>query len=96
MITGRVEEFQALVGVTFRLPNKPDIEIEFVVDTGFEGAITMPLDAVLALGLPFLQEMNANLANNESVRADVHVATVVWDGKPMDVPVLAIGRRPLL
>jgi predicted aspartyl protease len=30
------------------------MEIEFVVDTGFEGALSLPIDAITALGLPFL------------------------------------------
>jgi predicted aspartyl protease len=40
--------------------------------------------------------MNANLADDTTVRTDVHVATIVWDGKEVDVVVLALGRRPLL
>lgn len=96
MTHGRVSGLQAQVGVVFRLPNRPDVEIEFVVDTGFEGALTLPAAAVAALGLPFFQEMNANLANDVSVRADVHVATIVWQGRQMDALVLAMGRRPLL
>jgi len=40
MIQETVVGLQILVGVVFRLPNRPDIEIEFVVDTGFEGALS--------------------------------------------------------
>lgn len=96
MIQGRMNGFQAEIGVTVRLQNRPDIEIEFVIDTGFEGALTLPPAAVAALGLPFFQEMDANLANDISVRTDVHVATIVIDGVEIDVLVLAMGRRPLL
>ena len=35
--------------MTFRLPNQPDTVIECVVDTGFEGALALPLDVVSAL-----------------------------------------------
>ena len=38
MIIGTVVDLRVLVGVTFRLPNQPDLIIECVVDTGFEGA----------------------------------------------------------
>jgi len=96
MIQGQVTRLQAQVGVVFRLQNRPDIEIEFVVDTGFEGALTLPPAAVAALGLPFFQEMNANLANDISVRADVHVATIIREGQEIEVLVLSMGRRPLL
>lgn len=95
MIHGHVTGLQALTNVIFRLPNQPDVEIEFVVDTGFEGALTLPPAAVSALGLPFFQEMDANLANDVSIRTDVHIATIVLDGQERDVLVLAMGRRPL-
>jgi clan AA aspartic protease len=94
---GRVEDRQARIDVALHLPGGTrSVAIEFVIDTGFEGALTMPSDAISALGLPFLQDMTAKLANDESVRTDVHIATIEWNGKLLDVPVLALGRRPLL
>lgn len=96
MIKGRVTDLQARVGVTFRLPDRPDMEIEFVVDTGFAGALTLPPTAVAVLGLPYLQEMVANLADDNNVKADVHVATIVWNEQALKVAVLAMGKRPLL
>ena len=96
MMHGHVNALQAVTNVVFRLPNQPDVEIEFVVDTGFEGALTLPPAAVSALGLPFFQEMDANLANDVSIWTDVHVATIVFCNTERDVLVLAMGRRPLL
>ena len=96
MITGTVVSLRALVGVTLRLPNQPAIVIECVVDTGFEGALALPSDAIAVLGLPFYQEIYANLADNSDVSVDTHRATIVWEGQELDVAVLAMGRRPLL
>src|SRR4029077_1078095 len=96
MIQGHVVGLQARVGVTFHLSNRPDLEIEFAVDTGFEGALTLPADAVAALGLPFHGQVAAHLADNSSARVDVHQAVIVWDGRAIAVAVLAMGRRPLL
>jgi clan AA aspartic protease len=96
MITGTVVGLRMLVGVPLRLPNQPDIIIECVVDTGFEGALALPPDAVAVLGLPFYQEIYANLADNSDVSVDAHRATIVWKGHELDVAVLAMGRRPLL
>ncbi len=96
MIVGNVHGRQALVNVTFDVPAGPDIQIEFVVDTGFEGALTLPVAAISALGLPFYQELFANLADDSSIRVDVFRATILWDGTRRDVAVLATGKRPLL
>ena len=96
MALGVVREMQARVDVVFRLSGRPDFAIECVVDTGFAGALTLSPDAIAALGLPFFQEIDANLANDADVKTAVHVATIVWEGREVDVAVLAMGRRPLL
>lgn len=96
MTNGIVLDMQACVNVVFRLPNRPDISIEFVVDTGFAGALVLPTAVTAMLGLPYLQEMVANLANDDAIKADVHVATIIWEGQERQVAVLAMGKRPLL
>ena len=96
MTNGVVREYQACIDVTFRFLDKPEVTIEFVVDTGFEGALTLPLAAVKALGLPFYQDITSNLADDSSVRTEVYIATILRDGMEVDVPVLAMGRSPIL
>lgn len=91
-----MNNLHATIGVAFRLPNQPDLVIECVVDTGFEGALAVPEAAVLAMGLPYLTDITANLANDASVSTPVHGATIVWNGIEAHVAVLAMGRRPLL
>lgn len=49
MMSGHVTALYALFPVTIRLLNQPDIIIEFVVDTGFTGYLTLPPQAVAAL-----------------------------------------------
>lgn len=96
MIHGKVVDLQALAGVPFRLPDGQVLEIELVIDTGFAGALTLPTLAVNALGLPFLQEMEANLADDASIHVDVHLASIIWHSEEREVAVLAMGQRPLL
>ena len=96
MIRGQVVGYEAQVGVTLRRPGQPDLEITFVVDTGFEGALSLPSSAIAVLGLPYFTRLDANLADDSSVRTDVHAATIFWHGTEIDVAVLAMGRRPLL
>ena len=93
---GSVSDLQLRLRVRFRIPGSPDVEIEFVVDTGFLGDLTLPPQDVTALGLPYLEEIAANLADDSYVEVDVHVATIVWDGVGRKVTVLAMGKRPLL
>jgi clan AA aspartic protease len=96
MSSGRVEQLHALLPVTFRLRGKPDLSIDFVVDTGFTGFLTLPPQAVSALQLPYLEEASANLADDSQIPVSVHVATIVWNGEVREVRVVATGKRPLL
>jgi predicted aspartyl protease len=64
LIQGRVSGLHATVRVLIRSPLKSSAEVEFVIDTGFEGALAMPPDVVAELGLPYFEEMKAKLANS--------------------------------
>jgi clan AA aspartic protease len=96
VITGKVIGLQACVDLVFRLQNQPEVSVEFVVDTGFAGALTLPARAVAALGLPYVGWLDAHLADNSHARVRVYEAAVVWDGQETLVAVLAMGNRPLL
>ena len=93
---GRVEELHALLPITFRLPDKPDFTIEFVVDTGYTGYLTLPLAAVKLLDLSFEYDLPANLADDSEVLVSVYSANIMWNGAERMVRVLAMGKRPLL
>jgi clan AA aspartic protease len=94
VINGIVIGRQPQVKVILRIADYPDLEIGCVIDTGFEGALTLPVAVVAKLQLPCLARININLANDENFVTSVHRATIIWDDDEIDVPVLAIGRRP--
>ena len=96
MISGIVTNGHATVTVAFRLPNRSDLPIEFVIDTGFTDYLCLPPEAVALLGLPFKYAMPANLADNSEVILPVHEAIILWNAEKREVRVLATGRRPLL
>ena len=96
MMTGKVLRLHALVPIIFRLPTQPDLAIEFVVDTGFTDQLTLPVDAIEAMGLSLLSRVPTDLADGSTVEMGMFEATILWDGKEQNVRVLAAGRRPLL
>jgi clan AA aspartic protease len=95
-MNGPVFEHHALLNIPFRLPHQPDIEIEFAIDTGFIGYLTLPLAAIQALHLPFIRRMPANLADDSTIMGSVHAAHILWRGEEREIEVLATGKRPLL
>jgi clan AA aspartic protease len=96
MMTGKVLRLHALVPIVFHLPNRPELALEFVVDTGFTDQLTLPVEAIDAMGLPLLSLVPADLADGSTVEMRMHGATILWNGKEREVRVLAAGRRPLL
>ena len=92
---GHVESLHALLPITFRLPDRSDIAIEFVVDTGYTGYLALPFPAVKALGLPYEYDLPANLADDSEILVPVHAAVILWNGLERPVRVLAMGKRPL-
>jgi clan AA aspartic protease len=95
MIEGRVENRQAFVPVTYRLPGQPDLTLEHVVDTGFTGELTLPPTAITVMGLPFAYDEDIKLANDSKDQVAIHSATVLRQGQEVIVRVFATGRRPL-
>jgi clan AA aspartic protease len=93
---GTVVGLQPRVGVSFRFASRPEFRIDFVLDTGFEGGLTLPPPAIAALGLPSYSQLSAKLADGSSISVDAHTAEIVWDGQVIQVVVLAMSGRPLL
>lgn len=96
MISGIVINRHATVRLTFLLPNGSSLPIEFVIDTGFTDHLCLPSETVTLLGLPFIYDIPANLADNSEVSLPVHEAIIIWNGEEQEVRVIATGRRPLL
>ncbi|KYC39295.1 clan AA aspartic protease [Scytonema hofmannii PCC 7110] len=96
MIHGMVIGLQARMSVLVFSEGNSYVEIEFVVDTGFEGFLTLPPNIVAELGLPYIAKIQANLADNSKIATNAYAIRILWNGVERDVVVLAMGRRPLI
>jgi clan AA aspartic protease len=96
VINGTVVGLQARMGVIICLSSGLNLEIECVVDTGFQGFLTLPSAAIAQMGLPYAARIDANLADNSSVATDVYWASILWNGIEREIAVLAMGQRPLI
>ncbi|MGH3087130.1 MAG: clan AA aspartic protease [Rubrobacteraceae bacterium] len=86
---------EAVVSVTVR-DSRAEREIEAVVDTGFDGNLTLPPFLVADLDLPFRRRDRAILGDGSETFFDTHEATVLWDGRPRAVAVDSADTTPLL
>ena len=97
MIEGVVNAaYEATVTIHLQGPEGQTHDIEAVVDTGYNGFLTLPIALVAELGLPFAYVGQAVLANDTEVDFDIHYVTVIWDGQPRDIEVDATGSTALV
>ena len=97
MITGVVTPFhQATIRLTVRGLTGQEQEIEAVIDTGFDGALSLQLVDITSLGLPWRRRGRALLADGTESVFDIYEATVVWDGIPRRVAIDAADIDPLV
>lgn len=73
-----------------------ELQIEAILDTGFNGALTLPMSVISALGLPWWLQDVLVLANGQIEEVDVYAATILWDGLEMDILVQAMESDSLL
>jgi clan AA aspartic protease len=78
---------EAIIEVSVRGPAARERIVTAVIDTGFDGWLTLPSALAADLGLVRVGWQRAVLADGNEVQLDVFEATVVWDGAL--VPVLA-------
>jgi clan AA aspartic protease len=74
-----------------------DQEIEAVMDTGFNGSLTLPSHMVAALELPLVGDRQATLADGSQVLMKMHLARILWhEGREHEVLALRAEGGPLV
>ncbi len=97
MIAGSVStDYEAIVILSIRGSSGQKQDINFVVDTGFNGALTLPLWLIVALDLVLRTSTLVSLANGAQERVNVYTAFIVWDGYIRPVYVEEANTDPLL
>jgi len=97
MMTGTVNaDLERLLPLTVRDASGQPNGVDAVIDTGFNGFLTLPPALVATLALPWPCRQQGQLADGSVQDFDVYVATVGWDGKPRSVEVEAVDAQPLI
>jgi len=97
MITGVVtERREAVIRLKVRGPAGQYQEIEAIIDTGFDGWLSLPPSIIAGLGLVWRQRGRALLADGRESVFDIFEATVDWDGEARRIPVDEAETVPLV
>ena len=97
MINGFVnDKLEATVRLTVLGPNGQSQEVTTVIDTGYNGALTLPIGIVSVLSLPQSASREVKLGDTSRRLFDYYTAEVVWDGRPRRVRILCLEGDPLI
>jgi clan AA aspartic protease len=82
MIPGVVNgNLEATIRLMVRDSGGQELEIEAVIDTGFNGFLTLSPTLVGQLGLLHIGQSRALLANGQEGLLDLYEVTLQWDGQ---------------
>jgi clan AA aspartic protease len=97
MIYGQVNaDREGIIRLKLQGPQGHEQEVEAVMDTGFNGFLTVPPALAAALGCLHIGRGRAVMANGQSELFDVYEVTVVWDGQPRTVEADAADTDALI
>jgi clan AA aspartic protease len=69
---------------------------EAIVDTGFNGWLSLPSDLIAELNLEWKRRGRAVLGDGTECVFDVYEAVVVWDGNMLTIPIDEADSEPLV
>ena len=72
------------------------VPIEVVVDTGFTGYLTLPIETINALRLERTRHRTMRLADGRPRRLPAYLAQVIWHGNPVTVSAPVVSGAPLI
>jgi clan AA aspartic protease len=97
MIRGAVNaEFEPLVPLSMRRADGKVFTQDAIVDTGFNGWISLPPDLITQLNLSWKRRGRAILGDGSECVFDVYETVVIWDETLLTVPVDEADSEPLI
>ena len=97
MITGHVTAYrEAVIPLRVEGSGNRGREIDAVVDTGFNGFLTLPASLIQDLRLVWRRRGRAMLADGSDSLFDIYEATVTWDRRPRRIAVDEADCDPLV
>ena len=97
MIVGAVNvRREATIRLVIRDQQGQNHEVEAVIDTGYDGFLTLPPDLITTLGLTRIGSGRTLLANGTEDQFDIYEADVEWDGALLRLEIDSADADPLI
>ena len=97
MISGVVNaDFEPIVPLSVCGSDGKVYTQDAIVDTGFNGWLSLPPDLITELGLKWKRRGRAILGDGSECVFNVYEAVLVWDGEFLTIPVDEADSEPLI
>lgn len=97
MISGTVNgEFEPIISLFVRGSDGQLYTQDAIVDTGFNGWLSLPPDSIERLNLRWKRRGRALLGDGSECVFNVYEAVIVWDGVLLTIPVDEADSEPLI
>ena len=97
MITGIVNaDFEPIISLSLQGADGQIYTQDAIVDTGFNGWLSLPPDLIAQLNLRWKRRGRAILGDGSECVFNVYEAIVVWDGDLLTIPIDEADSEPLI
>ncbi len=97
MITGKITaNREAIIELEIIGSNQKRENVEAVLDTGFNGYLTLTNDLINSLKLQLAGSRHVTLGDGNVVVLDMYLAKVLWHGQEREVLILEAEGGPLV
>ena len=96
MIRGVVTRYEGIVRLSVFGRRGQRETVEAVVDTGYDGFLTLPPTMIRELELEWLSNGHAILADGSECLFDLHEGEVIWDRRHMLIQIDSSDATPLV
>jgi clan AA aspartic protease len=87
---------EATLTVVIGNSNRQLQSIETVIDTGFNGFLSLPATIIAALNLPWSGSDVVTLGDGSETFFDLYAGVAIWDGRYCEIDIAASETEPLL
>ena len=97
MIIGKVNaQREAVIPLTVRGYQGAQETVQAIVDTGFDGWLSLPPEMIRNLKLPWMRRGSAQLADGSETVYDSYAGEVTWHRRQRHIPIDEVNAIPLV
>ena len=96
MTLGHFTSYAPVIRLALLTPTGERLEVDAIIDTGFDGSLALPPGLIAQLQAPRLRTGRAALVDGRPVDFDICQVVVVWSNAPRLAEANVVGEIPIV